>query len=494
VAAKRNLIVVANRGPVSYARSASGERVLKRGGGGLVTALRSLVSQQTLTWIASAMSDEDRVVASEHGGASFAETWHDGSPYRLRLVAPDPRAFDGYYNVLANPTLWFLQHYMWGLAYAPDIDVAVRDAWDNGYVPVNEAFASAIADELERTPGAAVFLHDYHLYLTPKLVRDRCPEALLSHFVHIPWPETDYWHVLPRDMRVAIHEGMLANDIVGLHTQRWRHNFLRACEDIVGAEVDHAASTVTHGGRTTLVTSHAISIDPREFDALRDTADVLEQERLIEERRPEFLVVRVDRTDPSKNVVRGFRAFALLLERHPELHERVAMLALLDPSRQDVPEYADYRAAIEHEAHKVNDRFARAGWQPVDLQIADNFAQSIAAYKQYDALLVNPVFDGLNLVSKEAPIVNDRDGVLILSENAGSHEELGEWALTVNPFDISGQAEAIATALTMAAGERRRRASALRAHVREHDLAAWIEAQLADIDRVRPPHLTATAE
>ncbi|HEY8317115.1 MAG TPA: trehalose-6-phosphate synthase, partial [Gaiellaceae bacterium] len=213
-------------------------------------------------------------------------------------------------------------------------------------------------------------------------------------------------------------------------------------------------------------------------------ADVLEQERLIEERRPELLVVRVDRTDPSKNVVRGFRAFALFLEQHPELHGRVAMLALLDPSRQDVPEYADYRAAIEHEAHKVNDRFATAGWQPVDLQIADNFAQSIAAYKQYDALLVNPVFDGLNLVSKEAPIVNDRDGVLILSENAGSHEELGEWALTVNPFDISGQAEAISTALTMAVGERKRRASALRAHVREHDLAAWIGAQLADIDRV----------
>jgi trehalose 6-phosphate synthase len=458
--------------------------VTKRGGGGLVTALRSLVSQQDVTWIASAMSDEDRAVAAEHRGEAFDETWHDGSAYRLRLVAHDAIAFDGFYNVFANPTLWFLQHYMWGLAYAPDVDVALREAWVGGYAPVNDGFAAAVVAELDAQPGAAVFLHDYHLYLAPKIVRDQRPDALLSHFVHIPWPETDYWYVLPVELRVAIHEGMLANDIVGLHTHRWRHNFLRACEDIVGADVDHAASTVTHAGRTTLVTSHPISIDPAEFGVLRESADVLEQERLIGVGRPEHLVVRVDRTDPSKNVVRGFRAFALFLERHPELHGRVAMLALLDPSRQDVPEYVDYRAAIEREARAVNERFGRDGWLPVDLEIADNFARSVAAYKQYDVLLVNPVFDGLNLVSKEAPMVNRRDGVLILSENAGAHEELEEWALSVNPFDIGGQADAIHAALAMPAAERKRRADGLRGWVGEHDLAAWLEAQLADLDRV----------
>jgi trehalose 6-phosphate synthase len=308
---------------------------------------------------------------------------------------------------------------------------------------------------------------------------------LLTHFIHIPWPETDYWHVLPAHLRRAIHEGVLANDIVGFHTHRWRLNFLRACEDIVGAEVDHAASTVTHDGRTTLVTSHPIGIDPAEFDELRNDANVLEQERVIAARRPEFLIVRVDRTDPSKNVVRGFRAFALYLRTHPEMHGRVTLLALLDPSRQDIPEYVEYLAAIEREARGVNQRFQRDGWLPVDLQIADNFAQSIAAYKQYDALLVNPVFDGLNLVSKEAPLVNERDGVLILSENAGSHEQLGEWALTVNPFDVYGQAEAINAALTMDAGERQRRAESIRGSVREHDLAAWTAAQLADLDGIK---------
>jgi trehalose 6-phosphate synthase len=290
--------------------------------------------------------------------------------------------------------------------------------------------------------------------------------------------------VLPEHLRIAVHEGVLANDIVGLHTRRWQHNFLRACEDILDADVDYAASAVRHDGRTTTVTSHPIGIDPAEFDELCEHESVVAQEREIVERRPEFLVVRVDRTDPSKNVVRGFRAYALFLDLHPELHGRVTMLALLDPSRQDIPEYSEYLAAIQREARAVNDRFQHEGWVPIDLQIGDNFHQSVAAYKQYDALLVNPVFDGLNLVSKEAPLMNVRDGVLILSENAGSHEELGEWALTVNPFDVYGQAQAIAEALGMDAAEKRRRLAALQAYVREHDLAAWIAAQLADLDSV----------
>jgi trehalose 6-phosphate synthase len=481
---RRKLIVVANRGPVSYDRGPAGERLTRRGGGGLVTALRSLIARHDVTWIASAMSDEDRVVASEHGGDAADETARDGSSYRIRLVAADPSAYDWYYNVVSNPTLWFLQHYMWGLPYAPDLDLGLHNAWFNGYLPVNEAFADATVAELERDGTAAVFFHDYHLYLAPKLVRARRPDMRSAHFVHIPWPQSDYWHVLPEHLRRDVHEGLLANDVVGFHTERWKRNFLRACFDILGAEIDTDASTVTYDGRTTLVTSHPIGVDPAEFDELKDDAGVLEQERQIVEARPEFLIVRVDRTDPSKNVVRGFRAFALFLDMHPEMHGRVTMLALLDPSRQDVPEYSEYLAAVQREARTVNDRFQSEGWLPIDLQIADNFAQSVAAYKQYDALLVNAVFDGLNLVSKEAPLLNDRAGVLILSENTGAHEELAEWALTVNPFDVYGQAQAIHAALTMPEADRRQRLESIRAHVRENDLAAWIAAQLADLDRV----------
>ena len=477
-------MVVSNRGPVAYARSADGKRIVRRGGGGLVTALRSLVAHHDVTWIASAMTEEDRLVAEEHSGESFEETARDGSPYRLRLVAHDPSAYDWYYNVVANPILWFLQHYMWSLPYTPDLDLGLHNAWFNGYVPVNEGFAAATIAELELEPDAEVFFHDYHLYLAPRFVRERRPDALTTHFVHIPWPQSDYWHILPEHLRREVHEGLLANDIVGLHTVRWRRNFLRSCEDVLDAEVDYQRGIVSHAGRRTLVTSHPIGIDPVEFDELKVDPEVLEYEREIVEKRPEFLVVRVDRTDPSKNVVRGFRAFALFLDSHPELQGRVTMLALLDPSRQDIPEYSEYLAAIQREARTVNDRFQRDGYVPIDLQIADNFLQVLAAYKQYDALLVNSVFDGLNLVSKEAPLMNGRDGVLILSENAGSYEELGDWALTVNPLDLYGQAQAIHAALTMAPDERRARLEAICAHVRAHDLAAWIAAQLGDLDRI----------
>jgi trehalose 6-phosphate synthase len=234
---------------------------------------------------------------------------------------------------------------------------------------------------------------------------------------------------------------------------------------------------VQHDGRRTLVTSHPIGIDPTELDELKRDENVLAREREIASSRPEQLVLRVDRTDPSKNVVRGLRGFGLMLDRHPELRGRVRMLALLDPSRQDISEYVDYVAAIEREAQSLGDA--------VDLRVGDDFARSVAAYKQFDVLLVNAVFDGLNLVSKEAPYVNERDGVLVLSENAGAHEELGEWAVSVNPFDVSAQADAIHEALTMSAAERRRRAEAIRDHVRKHDVAAWGETQLADLDRVR---------
>jgi trehalose 6-phosphate synthase len=481
MAARRKILVVANRAPVSYDRAEDGSRTARRGGGGLVTALAGLLAHHDVTWIASAMTDEDRAAAAEHDGP-FAETTRAGASYRQVLVVHDPEAYDRFYNVVANPTLWFLQHYLWPLGSAPDFGPGLRDAWERGYVAVNEAFADAVVAELGREPGAAVFFHDYHLYLAPRRVRERLPDVITSHFVHIPWPEPDYWHALPGEVRRAVHEGLLASDVVGFHTHRWQRAFLESCAALLGADVDEASATVTYRGRTTAVTAHAIGIDPDEFDRLADDPAVAERERELVSGRPELLVVRVDRTDPSKNVVRGFRAFGLLLERHPELHGRVGMLALLAPSRQDIAEYAEYAAEVQLEAQAVNARFGRDGWRPVELDVADDFPRSVAGYLQFDALLVNPVFDGLNLVSLEAPFVNRRDGVLVLSENAGSHEQLGEWALSVNPLDLVGQADSMYEALTMAPEERRRRAEAIRAHVRANGVREWIDAQLADLD------------
>jgi trehalose 6-phosphate synthase len=485
MAGQRKLIVVSNRGPVGYERGAGGERVASRGGGGLVTALRSFVEHHDVTWIASAMSDEDRAVAAEAGGEPVEETARDGSPYRLRLVAHDPNAYDWYYNVISNPILWFIQHYLWGLASAPDVDQGLHHAWEEGYVAVNKVFADAVLEELERTPDAAVVFQDYHLYVAPRFVRSRAQDALLAHFVHIPWPMPDYWRVLPEGIRRAIHDGILANDVIGVHTARWRRNFLRSCMDIVEAEVDFPAGEVILGDHRAQVHARPISVDPDEFGELAASEEVLAYEEAIAEARPEALILRVDRTDLSKNIVRGFRAYELLLEAHPELHGRVQMLALLDPSRQDIPEYSEYLGAIQRAARTVNDRFQQEGWIPLDVRVEDNFLQAVAAYKQFDVLLVNAIFDGMNLVAKEAPLVNTRDGVLVLSENTGAHEELGDWALTVNPFDVTGQARALHQALMMPRQERRDRLEAIRRHIGEHDITAWIDAQLADLDEAR---------
>jgi trehalose 6-phosphate synthase len=450
---RRQLIVVSNRGPVTYDRDPSGARVQKRGGGGLVTALRGLLDHHDVTWIASATTEEDRRVAAEGGNG-------------MVLVPHDPDTYDRYYNVVANPMLWFVQHALWGRALRPDLDEAFHEAWRD-YERVNENFADAVVAELDNKPEAAVLFQDYHLYLAPALVRAERPDALLAHFVHIPWPVD--WTILPEPMRRAVHTGLLANDVVAFHTERWARNFELSCAEIAG------------GCGATHVTHHAISIDVREFDELRESAAVRAEEETIAAERPEKLVVRVDRTDPAKNIVRGFEAFGTLLDAHPEWRGRARMLALLDPSRQAVPEYVEYLEAVERTVADVNGRHPDA----IDLRVADNFPQSVAAYKQFDVLLVNSVYDGLNLVAKEGPLVNARDGVLVLSENAGAHEELGDWCVSVNPFDVWGQAEALHEALSLDEAERRRRREAICAHVRANDVAAWIAGLLADLDGVR---------
>jgi trehalose 6-phosphate synthase len=449
VAARRTLIVVSNRGPVTYERGADGERIERRGGGGLVTALRGLLEHHDVTWIAAAMTDEDRAVAAEGSGD-------------VAFVAPDEDTYHGYYSVVANPMLWFIQHGLWGRSLAPDLDRAFHEAWRD-YESVNSLFADRVVAELDNKPEAAVLFHDYHLYLAPRIVRERHPDAALAHFVHIPWPVD--WTILPEPMRRALHEGLLANDVVSFHTARWARNFTASCAEVLG------------GCGSTAVTHHPISIDTTEFEQLARSPAVLREEERIVARRPEKLVVRVDRTDPSKNIVRGFDAFGMLLDTHPEWRGRVRMLALLDPSRQSVPEYMQYLAAVEHTVERVNGRHRGA----IELRVADNFPQSVAAYKQYDVLLVNAVYDGMNLVAKEAPLVNTRDGAVVLSENAGAHEELGGWCVTVNPFDVWGQAEALHAALVLDAEERRRRSEAIRAHVRANDVQAWIDGLLADL-------------
>jgi trehalose 6-phosphate synthase len=478
------LVLVSNRGPATFERDEDGELVPRRGGGGLVTALTGLVNHRDATWIASAMSDEDIDVAREQGSQSFDVTLDDMS-YRVRLVESDQEAYDNFYNVIANPLLWFIQHYLWDLSNAPDIRQAEVDAYENGYCTVNEDLARAVLEELEGEDQAVVMLHDYHLYVAPKFIRQERPDLFLHHFIHIPWTQPDAWRVLPSDIREDIYEGVLSNDIVAFHTRSYRRNFLLCCRELFDLEVDEEAGVVRFEDRDVWVRSYPLPISADTFQRNAQQPDVLEHEREILRRRRDHLILRVDRADLSKNVLRGFTAFDLFLDQHPEFKEKVTFIAHLIPSRQDVPEYAEYLERIEALVAVVNHRHGTTDWMPIELRLRENLAEAIAAYKHYDLLMVNAMFDGMNLIAKEGPLVNERNGVSLLSENTGAHEELADFALSVNPFDVQEQADAIHRALTMSAEERSWRAQGLMRIVTSRDPGDWVDDQLADIEAKR---------
>ena len=474
----RPLVLVSNRGPVTFQEDGS----VSRGTGGLVTALTGLASHRETTWIASAMTDADIARAEEAGGHPIEVTSPAGGEYQIKLVASDPDAYDRFYNIFANPILWFIQHYLWDLSNAPDIRRNEVEAFTEGYNVVNADLAQAVLEEIDGVEDPIVMVHDYHLYTLPKMVRDARPDVFLHHFIHIPWTQSDAWRVLPRAIRDELYRGILANDIVGFHTSAYRRNFLQCCDDLFAEfEVDHQRGVVHLDGREVWVRHYPLPIDARATAALGGRARVGELEEVLLARRREHLILRVDRADLSKNVLRGFSAFDLFLDQHPNFNERVTFIAQLMPSRTDVPEYAEYLERIEALVAVVNHRHGTPDWMPIQLKLRDDLEEAVAAYKNYDVLLVNAMFDGMNLVAKEGPLLNERGGVSILSENTGAHEELGEWALSVNPFDIQETADAIYHALTMAPTRREQRLRGLKASVTARDPGDWIDDQLADI-------------
>ena len=478
-------VVVSNRGPVTFSRGEDGSRDYSRGAGGLVTALNAVVRRgDGVVWIASAQSDEDAAVAKEAAP-------YEVEDLRVVFVEHEEAAYDLMYNTLANPLLWFVQHGLYDLPRSPRLGDDTREAWEGGYVPVNRNFAKSVAETIGDAPSATILLHDYQLYMAPLFVREELGEgaadAFVSLFVHIPWPEPDLWGVLPHYIRRGILESLLSADVVAFHTGGYARNFMETAARVLGAEADVDGGTVHYGGREVWVRAYPISIDPAEFEELAASEAVLEQEEFVKG-LPGKLLLRVDRTDLSKNVVRGFEAYERMLERHPETKEQVTFLAQLQPSRGDIPEYAAYMEAVGRTAEEINEKHGTEDWTPIQLFMMDNFPRSVAAYKNYDVLLVNAVRDGMNLVAKEAAVVNEKGGVLVLSEYAGAHEELGEHALTVNPYDLDEQADAIHEALTMPEDERRRRADALREAVMANTIEDWVEAQIKDIEAYRERH------
>src|SRR4051812_47961230 len=473
----RSLVLVSNRGPVTYQEDGS----VKRGTGGLATALIGLATHRDAVWIASAMTDQDVEAAEAAGGRPFEVEAPEGGRFHVRFVASDPEAYDRFYNIFANPMLWFIQHYLWDLSNAPDIRRHEVEAFEFGYNVVNEDLATAVLEEIKDEDEPVVMVHDYQLYTLPGMVRKARPDAFLHHFVHIPWPQSDSWRVLPANIRDEIYYGLLSNDIIGFHTRSYRRNFLQCCRDLLDVEVDMDRGVVKCQDREVWVRAYPLPIDWRATQALAQRDRVREFEDDILRRRRDYSILRVDRADLSKNVLRGFTGFDIFLEQHPEFRERITFTAQLMPSRTDVPEYAEYLEKIEALVAVVNHRHGTTDWMPIDLKLRDDLDEAVASYKHYDVMMVNAMFDGMNLVAKEGPLVNERDGVSILSENTGAHEELGEFALSVNPFDVQELADPIHAALTMGAEERARRAKGLKQVIMQRDPGDWIDEQIADI-------------
>jgi trehalose 6-phosphate synthase len=475
------LVLVSNRGPVTYQDDGS----VKRGTGGLVTALTGLASHRDAVWIASTMTERDAEVAAENEGRAVEVEAPDGGTYHVRLVASDPEAYDRFYNIFANPMLWFIQHYLWDQSNAPDIRRHEVEAFEFGYNVVNDDLAHAVLDEIEGADEPVVMVHDYQLYTLPAMIRRARPDVFLHHFVHIPWTQSDAWKVLPNHIREEIYTGILANDIIGFHTKSYRRNFLQCCGDLMGLEVDYERGVVFYDDREVWVRAYPLPIDYESTRALAKRDRVLEFEERLLARRRDYSILRVDRADLSKNILRGFTAFDIFLEQHPEFAERITFTAQLMPSRTDVPEYAEYLERIEALVAVVNHRHGTPDWMPIDLKLRDDLEEAVASYKHYDVIMVNAMFDGMNLVAKEAALVNSRDGVCILSENTGAHEELGEFSLSVNPFDVQELSDSIHAALMMEPEDRRRRADGLKEILTSRDPGDWIDEQIRDIRRKR---------
>ncbi|MFB7608405.1 alpha,alpha-trehalose-phosphate synthase (UDP-forming) [Streptomyces gardneri] len=474
------VLVASNRGPVSYVLDEDGSLTSRRGGGGLVSGLSAVSADdaQESLWVCAALGEGDREAVRR----GIAEPG-------VRMLDIPPDVYADAYNGIANSVLWFLHHHLYDISREPVFDAEFRRRWES-YRAYNRAFAEALAAEADE--GAAVLVQDYHLALVPWMLRELRPDLRIGHFTHTPWVSSEYLRMVPADIVEELLWGMLGADELGFHTWGWASFFIDCCsqrDDATGmAEGVWPSGDPWHGveyrrygfgkGRTR-VRAFPLGVDGDELRALAYRPEVDERVALLrEEVGDRQTIVRVDRTELSKNILRGLLAYRELLTVHPEWRDRVVHLASAYPSRQDLESYRAYTASVTELAEEINAEFGTPGWTPVLVSVEDDFTRSLAAYRIADVALVNPVRDGMNLVAKEIPVVSEAGCALVLSTGAGAHRELGADALTVNPFDVSETAEALHTALSMPPSERSDRTKRLAAAATALPPQRWFLAQL----------------
>ncbi|KOG34038.1 alpha,alpha-trehalose-phosphate synthase (UDP-forming) [Streptomyces varsoviensis] len=474
------VLVASNRGPVSYARGDDGSLTAKRGGGGLVSGLSAIGPDAGAVWVCAALGDGDREAVRRSEGGHLPADDTGGQRVRMLDIAPD--VFAAAYNGIANSVLWFVHHLLYETPLEPVFDAGFREQW-RAYEAYNAAFADALA--AEAAEGAAVLVQDYHLTLVPGMLRERRPDLRIGHFSHTPWAPPDYYRLLPDDVAAEVLRGVLGADRAAFLTRRWADAFIACCRDVLGASAAGDGGSVTFEGHTTRIGVHGLGADADFLRKRSHEADVEERMAALREQiggRGRRTIVRVDRTELSKNIVRGLLAYRLLLERRPEWRGEVVHVAFAYPSRQDLAVYRDYTERVQAVADEINAEFGREGWQPVALHVKDDFARSLAAYRLADVALVNPIRDGMNLVAKEVPVVSDEGCALVLSREAGAYEELGQDAITVNPYDVEDTARALHEALALPRDERAERTKRLAAAATALPPAQWFMAQLRALE------------
>jgi trehalose 6-phosphate synthase len=492
----QRVLVASNRGPISYQFGADGSLTGRRGGGGMIAGvtdgLAALGPGTSATWICAALSDADRAVARREAGARD-EALRAGIP--VRMLDIPPVTFGRAYNDVANSALWFLLHQLFDTPNQPQFGAGFRRDWES-YVAYNEMFAAALAEEAGARPagGLRILVQDYHLCLVPRLLRDRLKGAAraagVGYFCHTPWVPPDYYRMLPADIARALLDGILGADRAGFHAARWAAAFMDCCADLLGAEVERAgrertagvAGRVTYRGHVTEIAVHPLGVDA---PALRERArdeDVQAHAGILRRAAGDRkLIVRVDRTELSKNIVRGLSAYRELLATRPQWRGRVVHLAFAYPSRSELAEYRAYTERVQQLALEISGEFGTADWNPLILEVKDDYPRSLAACALADVLLVNPIKDGMNLVAQEGPVLSERGCALVLSREAGAAATLAADALLVNPFDVSETAEALHQALVMSDDERQRRSAALAATAAADPPARWLGDQLASL-------------
>ena len=485
------VLIASNRGPVSFSVGEDGRLTSRRGGGGMVSGLSSVAGRAEVLWVCAALNNADRAAARAVPGGYLdvpltpdgAAAHAPGSAVRM-LDIPAP-VFDRAYNAVANSTLWFIHHMLYDTPNRPLFGLAFRRAWE-AFRAYNAAFADALAEGAGSPgqPGTRAMVQDYHLSLAPRMLAERRPDLAIAHFSHTPWAPPEYYALLPDDVARELLEGILGADHAGFHAQRWADAFVDGCEAVLGARVDRAAGTVRHRDHTTTVGVHPLGVDAPQLRA-RAAADDVQAHvtTLAAAAGDRKLIVRIDRTELSKNIVRGLAAYRELLITRPEWRGRVTHLAFAYPSRHDLPEYREYTARVQRTAQEIAEEFGTEDWTPLVLGVDDDYARSLAAYRLADVLLVNPVRDGMNLVAKEGPLLSERGCVVVLSREAGAAAQLAEGALLVNPYDVTATAQALHQALSMNYSERQRRCALLATASAASAPAEWFAAQLSALGK-----------